>query len=231
MSERVESFENKCAMLVELCQVDSASAGPPLLPMFVPDVVTGLSGIESSPSKLTSAVSGLPNSAGVVKISDGEVDYVSVGKSCAGEVSGVVVPGIGVSAVPGANIREPVPSVAAVAGKSGRLVSVDRLGVKSVEGLCGAIDLGSQVCLSDHRPVFVDYDLSIGMTKSGLCGKVGDALVSGTPMVMCEEGVRPAAFTGNQGCDVLFRSCEFSTVTDMMYVLCCVPFVFCCSPL
>ena len=146
MSERVESLENKCAMLVELCQVDSASAGPPLLPIFMPDVVTGLSGIDSSSRMLSSAVSGLPNSAGVVKLSDGEVDSVSVGKSYAGKVSGIVVSGVGVSAAPGANVSKPVLSVTSVAGKSGRLVSAGRLGEKSVMGVCDAVDLGSQVC-------------------------------------------------------------------------------------
>ena len=40
-------------------------------------------------------------------------------------------------------------------------------------------------------------DLSIGGTKRRLCGEVGDALVSGNPMVMCVEGVRPTKFTGN----------------------------------
>ena len=207
MSERAESLEDICDMSVNLCQVDSSSAGPPLLPIFMPDVISGLNGIGSSSRVLSSAVSGLPMSAGVVKLSDGEVDSVSVGKNYVDKISTIVVSGVGVSAAPGANISEPVLSVTSVAGKSGRLVSVGKLGEKSVKGVCGANDLGSQVCQlhpvrccvdGDHRPVFVDFtDLFIGGTKSRLCGKVGDALVSGNPMVMCVEGVRPTKFTGN----------------------------------
>ena len=207
MSERAESLEDICDMSGNLRQVDSSSAGPPLLPIFMPDVISGLNGIGSSSRVLSSAVSGLPMSAGVVKLSDGEVDSVSVGKKYADKISTVVVSGVGVSAASGANVSRPGLSVTSVTGESGRLVSVSGLDERTIMGVCGTDGLGSQVCQphpfkcgvdGDHYPIFMDFtDLSIQGANSRLCGKVGGALVSGSPMVMCVGGVSPSKFTGN----------------------------------
>ena len=207
MSERAESLEDICDMSVNLCQVDSSSAGPPLLPVFMPDVTSGLDGIGSSSRVLSLAVSGLPMSAGVVKISDGKVDSVSLGKSYADKVSNIVGSGVGVSAASGAVVSRPGLSVTSVSGGSGRLISVGGLDERSVMGVCGKDGLGSQVCQphpfkygvdGDHRPISMDFtDLSIRGGNSRSCGEVEGALVSGSSMVMCVEGVCPSKFTGN----------------------------------
>ena len=207
MSERVQSLEDICDMLVDLCQVDSSSAGPPLLPVFMPDVTSGLDVIGSSSRVSSLAVSSLPVSDGVVVISGGEVVSVSVGESYVDKVSNIVGSGVGVSAASGAVVSRPGLSVTSVTGESGRLVSVGGLNDRSVMGVCGKDGLGSQVCQphpfkcgvdGDHCPIFMDFtDLSIQGANSRLCGEVGGALVSGSPMVMCVEGVSPSKFTGN----------------------------------
>ena len=207
MSERVESLEDICVMLVDLCQVDSSFAGPPLLPVFMPDVTSGLDVIGSSSRVSSLAVSSLPVSDGVVVISGGEVVSVSVGESYVDQVSNIVGSGVGVSTASGAVVGRPGLSVASVTGESGRLVSVGGLDERSAMGVCGKDGLGSQVCQphpfkcgvdGDHGPISMDFtDLSIRGGKSRSWGEVEGALVSGSSMVMCVEGVCPSKFTGS----------------------------------
>ena len=194
-------------MLVDLCQVDSASAGPPLLPVFLPDVSSGLDGVGSSFKVASLAVSGLQVSDRAADISGDEMVSVSVGESPVSEVSDTVGSGIGVSTVSGSVVSRPGLSVFLVSGESGRLVLVGELDERPAMGVCGIDGLGSQVCQprpfkygvdGDHRPFSVDLtDLPTRGAGSMAYGEVEGALVDGSSMVTCVEDVCSSKFTGD----------------------------------
>ena len=207
-------------MLVELCQVDSASTVPPLLLVFVPDISSGLGRVGSSFKVASLTMSGLRVSDETKDIPGGEV--IS-NESPMSKVSDSVGVGVGVSNVSGFGVSKTSLSVSLVLGESGCLVLLGEPNVRSATRVCGIDGIRSQVCApcpfkygvdGDHRPFVVDLtDLTDRGAGGVVSSKVVGALVEGSPMVKLVEDACLSKLTGDLVCwsilFVLFGCCFF----------------------